>query len=75
MISSENRKTTFRDHATRADITDVRAQKRTPEGVRKLNSTANVVLFEQSLVTRLVLALDVIEQRTARRDHFQQAAA
>ena len=33
------------------------------------------MLLEQGLVARLVLSLDVIEQRTARRDHFQQAAA
>src|SRR6202051_2810336 len=39
------------------------------------NSTTNVVLFEQRLVTRLVLPLDVIEQRTARGDHFQKPAA
>src|SRR5436309_7730350 len=31
----------------------------------------NIVLFEQRLVARLVLALDVIEQRTSRRHHFQ----
>ena len=38
-------------------------------------STANVVLFEQRLVTRLVLPLDVIEERTACRDHFQKPPA
>src|SRR5471030_879733 len=42
---------------------------------RELYSTANIMLFKQSLVTRLVLPLDVIEQRTARRDHFQKPAA
>src|ERR1700712_2086772 len=42
---------------------------------RELYSTANVVLFEQSLVTRLILPLDVIEQRTACGDHLQKAAA
>src|SRR6202043_1185847 len=30
------------------------------------------MLFEQRLVTRLVLPLDVIEKRTARSDHFQK---
>src|ERR1700688_4966336 len=49
-------------------------KKRTPEGVRKQYSTANVMLFEQSLVTRLVLPLDIIEKRTARGDHFQKPA-
>src|ERR1700691_1599971 len=39
---------------------------------RELCSTANVVLFEQRLVTRLVLSLDVIEKRAARCDHFQK---
>src|SRR5204862_5776603 len=38
-------------------------------------STTNIVLFEQGLVTRLVLPLDVIEQRTACRDHFQKTPA
>src|ERR1700694_2859553 len=42
-------------------------------GARKLYSTTNVVLFEQRLVTRLVLALDVVEKRTACCDHFQKA--
>src|SRR5580698_3508661 len=42
---------------------------------RVLYSTANVVLFKQRLVTRLVLPLDVIEQRTACGDHFQKAPA
>src|SRR5476649_2755239 len=49
-------------------------RKRTREGVRKQYSTANVVLFEQGLVTPLVLPLDVIQKRTARGDHFQQPA-
>src|SRR3981081_1670420 len=48
--------------------------KRAQMRARTLLAT-NVVLFEQSLVARLILPLDVIEQRTARRDHFQQAAA
>src|SRR6476659_9946272 len=38
-------------------------------------STTNVVLFEQGLVTRLVLPLDVIEQGTACCDHFQKTPA
>jgi hypothetical protein len=38
-------------------------------------STTNVVLFEQRLVPRLVLPLDVIEERTACGDHFQKAPA
>src|SRR5450432_103513 len=42
---------------------------------RVMYSTANVVLFEQRLVTRLVLPLDVIKQRTTGRDHFQKAPA
>src|ERR1700686_4531754 len=57
----------------RADITKSARKKRTREGVRKQYSTANVVLFEQSLVTRLVLPLDIIEKRTARGDHFQKS--
>src|SRR4051812_3783241 len=45
-------------------------------GARTLSeSTANVVLFQQGLVTRLVLPLDVIKQGTARCDHFQKAPA
>src|SRR3954453_22610670 len=50
-------------------------RKRTLTGARTLRSTTNVVLFEQGLVTRLVLPLDVIEQRTARCDHFQKPPA
>src|ERR1700754_858079 len=38
-------------------------------------STAHGVLFEQRLVARLVLPLDVVEQGTARGDHFQEAPA
>src|ERR1700744_1856990 len=38
-------------------------------------STANVVLFEQRLVTRLVLPLDVIKKRAACGDHLQKAPA
>src|SRR5580692_34218 len=38
-------------------------------------STTNVVLLEQCLVARLVLPLDVIEERTASGDHFQKAPA
>src|ERR1700736_1548989 len=38
------------------------------------SSTTNVVLLEQRLVARLVLLLDVIEQRTARRHQLQKAA-
>src|ERR1700761_5731586 len=39
------------------------------------SSTANVVLFKQRLVARFVLPLQVVEKRTARGNHFQQAAA
>src|ERR1700687_2136333 len=43
---------------------------------RELNKSAtNVMLFEQRLVTRLVLLLDVIEKRPARRHQLQEAAA
>src|SRR5437763_12222322 len=42
---------------------------------RELNkSTTNVMLFEQRLVTRLVLLLDIVEKRTARRHELQKAA-
>src|ERR1700738_3080088 len=41
---------------------------------RELYSTTNVMLFEQRLVTRLVLLLDVIEKRTARRHELQETA-
>jgi hypothetical protein len=52
-----------------------RAQERAQHARAKLkNSTPNVVLFDQRLVARLVLPLEVIEQRTARGDHFQQPA-
>src|ERR1700732_4750256 len=50
-------------------------RKRAPTSARELNkSTTNVVLFEQRLVTRLVLLLDVIEKRTSRRHELQKAA-
>src|SRR4051812_27746704 len=42
---------------------------------RTLGSTTNVMLFEQRLVTHLVLPLDVIEQGTARGYHFQKTPA
>src|SRR3984893_16374266 len=41
---------------------------------REPYSTTNVMLCEQGPVTRLVLPLDVIEQRTACGDHFQEPA-
>src|SRR6476646_3977882 len=42
---------------------------------RELNkSTTNVMLFEQRLVTRLVLLLDIVEKRAARRHELQKAA-
>src|ERR1700732_2424743 len=41
---------------------------------REPYSTTNVMLFEQGPVTRLVLPLDVIEQRTAGADDFQKPA-
>ena len=37
------------------------------------SSTANVVLFDQRVITRFVLLLEIIEKRTACGDHFQQA--
>src|SRR3981081_3305696 len=42
---------------------------------RVMDSTANVVLIKQRLVTRLVLPLDVIKKRTTGCDHFQKAPA
>src|SRR5579872_7357606 len=39
------------------------------------SSTSNVVLFDQRVVARLVRLLEVIKQRAARCDHFQQPAA
>src|SRR3954447_16358087 len=39
------------------------------------SSTADVVLLEQRLVARLVVLLQVVEQRTAGRDQLQEAAA
>src|SRR6202171_4797591 len=59
-------------HAART-LQSPRAKTRA-SGARKLYSTTNVVLFEQRLVTRLVLLLDVIEKRTARRHELQKAA-
>src|SRR6202790_129934 len=44
------------------------------DGARELYSSTNVVLFEQRLVTRLVLPLDIVEKRTARCHHFQKPA-
>src|SRR3954452_12211331 len=41
----------------------------------RIPSTTNVMFFKQSLIARLVLALHVVEQRTPRRHHLQQAAA
>src|SRR5258708_33775482 len=51
-------------HAAR-NFQNPRANKRATCARELNNSATNVVLFEQSLVTRLVLPLDVIEQRTA----------
>src|SRR5258708_11760665 len=64
MIVFENLNNGFTDHAkTRAT------------SARELTkSTTNVMLFEQRLVTRLVLPLDVIEKRTSRRHELQKAA-
>src|SRR6202023_3070037 len=59
-------------HAART-LRSPRAKTRA-RGARRLYSTTNVVLFEQRLVTRLVLLLDVIEKRTARRHELQKAA-
>ena len=58
----------------------VRLFGRSCENARKqraysLKSTTNVMLFEQRLVTRLVLLLDVVEQRAARLHELQEAAA
>src|SRR6266576_2627010 len=44
------------------------------QNARELYSTTNVMLFEQRLVTRLVLPLDVIKKRAACGDHFQEPA-
>ena len=65
MIVSENSESDgSEDHAkTRANC------------ARTLESTTNVVLFEQRLVARLVLPLDVVEKRAARLHELQQAAA
>src|SRR5215470_10440890 len=41
----------------------------------KTNSTANVVLLKERLVTRLVRLSQVVEKRTARRHELQKAAA
>ena len=57
---------------TRIDDAKTRAKWRAHTS---LSSTTNVVLFQQRLVTRLVLTLDIVEERAARGDHFQQAAA
>src|ERR1700716_2907978 len=63
------------DRKTENRFSETARKKRAQHARVNNNSTTNVMLFEQGLVTRLVLPLDVIEQRTARRDHFQQAAA
>src|ERR1700755_2572929 len=52
-----------------------RIMRKRARDARVMVSTANVVLFEQSLVARLVLSLDVVKQGTARCDHFQKAPA
>src|SRR5260363_177722 len=39
------------------------------------SSTTDVVLLEQRLVARLVVLLQIVEQRTAGRDQLQEAAA
>src|SRR5882672_6940624 len=52
-----------------------RIMRKRARDARVMDLTANVVLFEQSLVARLVLPLDVIKQGTARCDHFQKAPA
>src|SRR5690348_16001007 len=38
-------------------------------------SPTNVVLFNQRLITRFVRLPEIVEERTARRDELQQAAA
>src|SRR5215510_7830479 len=42
---------------------------------RANSSATDIVLFEQRLVTRLVLLLDVVEKRTARGDELQKTTA
>src|ERR1700736_3606274 len=64
-LDQKNRKPLFRNHAQKTRATCARVLN---------NSTTNVMLFEQRLVTRLVLLLDVIEKRPARRHEFQKAA-
>src|SRR6266849_1199919 len=62
MIVSRNRSPVFGNHAKTRAIC-----------ARELYLTTNVMLFEQRLVTRLVLLLVVIEKRTARRHQLQKA--
>src|ERR1700753_2009749 len=53
-------------------------QKRAPEWRApsfNASSTTNVVLLEQRLVARLVVLLQIVQQRTARRHQLQVAAA
>src|ERR1700736_1308555 len=64
-LDQKNRKPLFRNHAQKTRATCARVLN---------NSTTNVMLFEQRLVTRLVLLLDVIEKRPARRHQLQKAA-
>src|SRR5712664_1681419 len=64
-FDQKNRKPLFRNHAQKTRATCARELN---------NSTTNVMLFEQRPVTRLVLLLDVIEKRTARRHQLQKAA-
>src|SRR6476661_1450667 len=63
MIGSGNRKPCFERSCVNARLARV-----------VMSSTTNVVLLEQRLVARLVLLLDVIEQRTARRHELQKTA-
>jgi hypothetical protein len=64
MALIENRKSLF--ETMRKNARNMRAKLE--------NSTPDIMLFEQRLVTRLVLLLDVIKQRTARRHELQKAA-
>src|SRR4030088_882066 len=63
------------DRKTENCFSETARKKRARHARVNNNSTTNVMLFEQSLVTRLVLPLDVVEQRTARCDHFQKPLA
>src|SRR3954447_23522841 len=49
--------------------------RRRPAGRHAAASAADAETLDELAITRLVLGLDVVEQRTALRDHLQEAAA